>query len=102
MAPAVEAAATGGGVGAEHPVADRDLAHGVAGGDHDSHVLVADHEARLDRDPAVVDVEVGAADSRRLDPDHGIVGGRGLGLRALLHPYLAGGLEGDRPHGAAG
>ena len=101
-APAVKAAATGGGVGAQHPVGDRDLAHRVAGGDHGPHVLVADHEAGLDRDAAVVDVEVGAADPGRLDPDHDVVGGGGLGLRALVDPNLAGGLEGDRAHRAGG
>ena len=82
--PAVKAAAAGRRVGAQHPVGDRDLAHRVAGGDHRSHVLVADHEAGLDRDAAVVDVEVGAADPGRLDSNHGVVGGDRLGLRALV------------------
>jgi hypothetical protein len=97
-APAVKAAPAGGGVRAQHPVGDRDLADRVAGGDNRPHVFVTDHEAGLDRHAAVIDVEVGAADPRRLDSNHHVVGGGELGLRSLVDPDLPGGLEGDRSH----
>ena len=100
LAPAEEALAAGGAVGAEDAVADRDPAHVVAGGDHLADELVADHEARLDLHPAVVDVEVGAADAARLDPDDRVVGREQLGIRDLVDPDLARRLEGDRSHDA--
>ena len=83
---------------AEHPVADGDPLDVVAGRQHRADELVADREARLDRDPAVVDVEVGAADPARLDPDQRLVGGADLGIGLLLDPDLAGRLEGDGAH----
>ena len=102
---AVVVAAQAGGAGraggveaAEHPVADGDPLDVVAGRQHRADELVADREARLDRDPAVVDVEVGAADPARLDPDQGLVGGADLGIGLLLDPDLAGRLEGDGAH----
>ena len=90
--------AAGGAVGAEHAVADRDARHVVAGGDHLADELVADHEAGLDLDPPVVDVEVRAADAARLDADDRVVGREQLGLRDLVDLDLARGLEGDRAH----
>ena len=97
-AAAEEALAAGGAVGAQDAVALGDLADVVAGREHGADVLVADREAGLDRDPAVVDVQVGAADPGRLDPDHGLVGRGHLGLGLLLDPHLARGLVGDRAH----
>ena len=73
---------------AQHPVADRDPLDAVAGLEHRADVLVADREALLDRNPAVVDVEVGAADPAGLDPDQRLVGGGYLGLGLLLDPDL--------------
>ncbi len=96
---AEEALAAGGAVGAEHPVPHRHPADLVAGGDHLADVLVADHEAGLDLDPAVVDVEVGAADAARLDPDDRVVRSEQLGVGDLVDPDLARRLEGDRSHG---
>ena len=61
--------------------------------------LVADREAALDRDAAVVDVQVGSADAGRLHADDRVVGGAQLGVRALLDRDLAGSLEGDGMHG---
>ena len=58
-------------------------------------------EALLDRDPAVVDVEVGAAHAARLDPDDRLVGRAQLGLGHVVDPHLSGALEGHRPHRAA-
>ena len=68
--------------------------------EHGADELVADREARLDRHPAVVDVEVGAADAARLDPDQRLVGGADLGVGLLLDPDLARSLEGDGAHRA--
>jgi len=72
--------------------------HAFAGIDHRAHVLVADREAGLDLDPAVVDVQVGAADAGRLDPDHRLVGRADLGLGLLVDADLARGLIGDGAH----
>ncbi len=83
---------------AEHAVADVDPRHGVARGDHRADELVADREARLDLHPAVVDVEVRAADAGRLDAHDRVVGREQLGLRALVEPDLPRRLEGDRAH----
>ena len=79
----------GGVEAAEHAVADGDPLDVVAGLEHRADELVADREARLDRHPAVVDVEVGAADPARLDPDQRLVGGADLGIGLLLDPDLA-------------
>ena len=98
LAPAEEALAAGGPVGAEDAVADRDPADVVAGGDHLADELVADHEARLDLHPAVVDVEVRAADPAGLDTDNGVVRRQKLGLGNVVQLDLAGGLECDRAH----
>jgi hypothetical protein len=62
---------------------------------------VADREARLDRHPPVVDVEVRAADPARLDPHQGVVGRDDLRIGLLLDPDLARCLEGDGAHRAA-
>ena len=66
-AQAVEARAAGGVEAAEHAVADAHARDVVAGREHRADELVADREARLDLDPAVVDVQVRAADPARLD-----------------------------------
>ena len=97
-AAAEEALAAGGAVGARGPGRRRRRRDLVAGREHRADVLVADHEAGLDLDPPVVDVEVGAADSARLDPDHGVVGGDRLRIRPLLDPHLSRRLEGHCPH----
>ena len=68
------AAAAGDVEAAEHAVADGNPVDGVADREHLADVLVADHRPRLDRDAPVVDVEVGAADARRLDRDDRLVG----------------------------
>ena len=104
---AVVVAAQAGGAGraggveaAQHAVADRDPLDVVAGGEHRADELVADREALLDRHPAVEDVQVGAADPARLDPDQRVVSGGQLGIGLLLDPDLAGSLEGDSAHRA--
>ena len=48
--------------------------------------LVADHEAGLDLDAPVVDVQVRPADAGRLDAHDRVVGRAELGLGALLDP----------------
>ena len=68
------AAAAGDVEAAEHAVADGNPVDGVADRQHRADVLVADRRPRLDRDAPVVDVEVGAADPRRLDRDDRLVG----------------------------
>ena len=70
----------------------------VAGGDDRADELVADREARLDGDAAVVDVQVRAADAGRLDADDASSGSIELRLGLLLDPDLAGRLEGDGAH----
>jgi hypothetical protein len=60
---------------------------------------MADDEPRLDGDPPVIDVEVRAADPRRLDPHDRVVVGQGLRVGTLLEPDLARSLKGDRTHG---
>src|SRR4029077_17617337 len=71
----------------------------VAHRDHGPDVLVADREARLDRDPAVVDVQVRPADARRLDADDRVGRRLDLGIRLLGEGDLAGRLEGHGVHG---
>ena len=69
-----------GGVKAtEHAVADGDPLDLLAGRDHRADELVADREAGVDRDAAVVDVEIRAADTARVDADEclGVVLERG-------------------------
>ena len=83
---------------AEHPVADRDPLDVVPDRQHRADELVADREARLDRHPPVVDVEVGATDPARLDPDQRVVGGDDLRIGLLLDPNLLGSLKGDGAH----
>ena len=83
---------------AEHAVADADALNILTGGQHRADELVPDREAGLDRDPAVVDVEVGAADAARLDPEQDLVGGADLGIGLLVDPDLVRCLEGDRAH----
>src|SRR3954454_18924886 len=99
LSAAEEALATGGCVGAEHAIADAHAIHLVTGGDHLADELMADHEAGLNLRAAVLEVQTGAADPARLDPDDRIVRRQQLGLRDLVHPHFAGRLEGDRSHG---
>ena len=98
LAPAEEALAAGGPIGAQHAVADRDARHLVADRNHLADVLVADDEAGLDLDAPVVDVEVRAADPAGLDADDRVVGRQQLGLLDLVDLHLARGLEGHRTH----
>ena len=84
--------------GAEHAVGDGDPGDRVADRQHRPDVLVADRRPRLDRHAAVVDVEVGAADAGRLDPDDRLVGVLEPWLGSLLDPHLARRLESHRPH----
>jgi hypothetical protein len=97
-AAAEEAIAASRAVAAEDAVALLDPTHAVADGRDRADVLVADREARRDLNPAVVDMEVGAADAARLDADDRIAGLDDLGVGALLDRDLAGGLEGDGSH----
>ena len=99
-AQAEEALAAGGAVAAEDAVALGDRGDGVAGRDHRADVFVAEDEAGLDLDSAVVDVEVRAADAGRLDPDDRLVG-RGqlrLGRPRRRAPRRA---PGRSPHASA-
>ena len=98
-APAEEAVPARALKAAEHAVADRDLAHVLAGIDHGADVLVPDREARLDLHAAVVDVQVRATHPRRLDLHDRVAWRRELGLGDVVDPDLAGGLEGDGAHG---
>src|SRR5262245_56701261 len=98
LAPAEEALPAGGPVGAEHPVADRHPGHLVTGRYDLADELVADHEAGLDLDPPVIDVEIRAADAARLDADDRVVRRQHLRLGDVIDLYLAGRLEGDRAH----
>ena len=98
LALAEEAFAARRPVGPEHPIADRHPRHIVPGGDHLADELVADHEARLDLDTPVVDVEIRAADPARLDADDGVVRREQLRLGDLVELNLAWGLKGDRAH----
>ena len=99
LAPAEEAFAAGRPISPEDPVAGRHTRHVVARGHHLADELVADHEAGLDLDPPVVDVEVRAADAARLDPDDRVVRREQLGLGNLVDLDFPGRLEGDRSHG---
>ena len=98
-AQAEEAVAAGGVEAAEDAVADADPVDALSRGDHGAHELVADHEAGLDLHPAVVDVEVRAADAGGLDGDDRVVVGQKLGLGHVVDTDLAGSLEGDGLHG---
>ena len=97
-AQAEEARPAGSVVATEDPVAHAHARDVRAGGDHGSDELVADREAGLHLDPAVVDVEVRAADAGRLDLDDRIVARVERRLGAILDSDDAGRLEGDRSH----
>src|SRR3954470_5230693 len=100
IAAATEEALTAGGEeGTEHAVAFGDARDCVTGCDHGADVLVPEGEAGLDLDSAVVEMEVGAADAGRLDPDDRLVGCRQLGIGLLVDPDLARGLKGHCAHG---
>src|ERR1044072_3256437 len=90
----------GGVEAAEHAIADGDPLDVLADREHRADELGPDREAGRDRNPAVEDVEVGAADPACLDPHHRLVGGAELGIGLLVDPDLTGGLEGDRTHDA--
>jgi hypothetical protein len=100
-AQAVEACAAGGVKAAQDPVALAHPGHGIARRYHAADELVADGEARLDLDAAVVDVEVRAADPAGLDGHDRVVAALERGLGAFVHADLVRGLEGDRSHGAS-
>ena len=99
-AAAEEAVAAGRAVAAQHAVALGHVGHAVARRDDGPDELVPEREARLDHDPAVVDVQIGAADAGRLDAHDGVVALEQLRLGALLDPDLAGRLEGHGLHGS--
>ena len=72
---ALVAAAAGDREGDDHPVARLDLLDRLAGLDDLAHEFMAEDVARLHRrDEAVVEVQVGAADRRRGDPDDRVAG----------------------------
>ena len=99
VAPQAGRAGRAGGVeAAEHAVALGDALDVGSGGEHRADELVPDREAGLDRHPPVVDVQVGAADPARLDPNQRVVGRGDLRIGLLLDPDLTGGLEGDGAH----
>jgi hypothetical protein len=97
-AAAEEALAAGGAIGAEHTVSLPHAGHGVARRDDCADVLVADHEAGLDRHPPVVDVEIGSADAAGLHADDRVPWVDQLGFRTLVDADLARRLEGHRSH----
>jgi hypothetical protein len=90
----------GGVKAAEHAVADRNALDVGAGGKHRADELVPDREAGLDRDLAMEDVEVGAADPARLHPNQRVIARRQLGSRLLVDLDLPGGMERDGAHRA--
>ena len=98
LAAAEEALAASRAIGAQNAIADRNAGHLVAGRDHLADELMPDHEARIDLNPPVVDVEVRAADPARLDANEGVVRSVQLRLVDLVDLDLTGGLEGDRTH----
>jgi hypothetical protein len=82
-APAVRAAAAGRDAGDQHAVPLLDVADRRAGGDHGADRLVAQRAPVVDsRDVALEDVQIGAADGRRVDLDDGVGGllHAGIGL----------------------
>jgi hypothetical protein len=97
-AAAEEAVATRRAVAAEHAVALGDLRHAVAGRDDRPDELVAEDEPLFHRDAAVVNVQVRATHAGGFDAHDRVALLEQLGLRALLHPDLAGRLESHRLH----
>src|SRR5688500_10998245 len=95
---AEEAPSAGRVEAAEDAVALGDAGDLIACRQHRADELVADREARIDLDPAVVDVEVGPADAGRLDLDDRVVGRLQLGFRLVVDAHLMGRLERDRAH----
>jgi len=85
-------------VAAEHAIADGDPGDVVTRPDHRADEFVADREPGLDLHPAVVDVQIGAADPARLDPHDRVIAGQELGLGTVLDPDLARRPIGDRSH----
>src|SRR6202035_1467321 len=85
----------------EDAVAGLDARYVRPGVEHRADKLVADRESGLDLHAPVVDVEVRAADARRLDPDDRVAGVLECRLGPIVDPNLAGGLEGDGSHRSA-
>ena len=103
---AVEAAAARDVALGRHVVADRDVTDGAAGVDDGPGELVAERERRDDpvlrpRVPAE-DVQVGAADARRLDLDEHLVVARNRDGDLLQRETRLGSALADRPHGLHG
>jgi hypothetical protein len=98
-AQAEEARAAGCVEAPEHTVADAHPRDVLPGGEDRADELVADREAGLDPDAAVVDMQVRPADAARLDLHDRVIAGLELGLGPILDADLAGGLEGDGSHG---
>ena len=73
-AQACDTGSAGGVEAAEDPIPLGDPLDVVTDREHGADELMSDREPDLDRDAAVEDVEVGAADPARLDPDQGLVG----------------------------
>ena len=86
-------------VAPEHTIAGLDPGDVVTGRDHRADELVTDREAGLDLHPAVVDVQIGAADPARLDPHDRVVARLELGLGPLIELDFTGSLVGDGSQG---
>ena len=97
-ATAVEAAAACRQERPENAVARGEPPDAVAHLDDRAHILVPDHEAGLDHDASVVDVEIGAAESGRLYADDRVAHVANRRLGNFLQTHLARGLEGDGTH----
>jgi hypothetical protein len=92
----VKADAAGNLEGAGDTVADPDPGHRVARFDHRPHILVADREARLDVEAAVIDVKVRAADPGGVDPQDSVTRRLDLRNRPILDPDITGTLDCQR------
>jgi hypothetical protein len=64
----------------------------------DPHVLVTEHDPRVRRGPALVDVQVGAADAGGGDPHDHVVGMLDPRVRDLLDGDVEGFPVHERPH----
>ena len=78
------------------PVALLELGDAVALVLDRAHVLVAEDEALLDLEPAVVGMQVGAADRRAVDAQQDVGGLLDRRLRDLLDPHVPRPVEGER------
>ena len=95
---AEEAVPAGGAEAAADAVADRDLRHVVTRRHDRADELVAEREPLLQDDPAVVEVQVGAADAGGVDAHDRVVGRDQLGLGLVFDLDLGRALEGDGAH----